>query len=123
VSPWDHEPLLGQLQREVSEELGDPEGVLVADGSATPKKGTESVGVARQWCGRLGKVESCQIGIYLAYAGKSSCAIVNERLYLPRAWAHDPERTTAGFSLGCPSARRVIVRRPGAPCPARSGAT
>ena len=92
VSPWDHLPLLGQLQREVSEEIGDPEGVLVVDGSATPKKGTESVGVARQWCGRLGKVENCQVGIYLAYAGKGSCAIVDERLYLPRAWATDPKR-------------------------------
>lgn len=87
VSPWSHFPLLGQLQREVSEELGDPEGVLVADGTATPKKGTESVGVARQWCGRLGKVENCQVGIYLAYAGKGSSTLVDERLYLPRAWA------------------------------------
>jgi SRSO17 transposase len=92
VSPWNHLPLLGQLQGEVIEEVGDPEGVLVADGSATPKKGTESVGVARQWCGRLGKVENCQIGIYLAYAGKGSCAIVDEQLYLPRAWAMDPAR-------------------------------
>jgi SRSO17 transposase len=92
VSPWNHLPLLGQLQKEVSEEIGDPEGVLVVDGSATPKKGTESVGVARQWCGRLGKVENCQVGIYLAYAGKGSCAIVDEQLYLPRAWARDAAR-------------------------------
>jgi SRSO17 transposase len=49
VSPWDHLPLLGRLQGEVAEDLGDPEGVLVADGSATPKKGNESVGVGRQW--------------------------------------------------------------------------
>jgi SRSO17 transposase len=92
VSPWDHRPLLGQLQEEVAAELGDLQGVLVVDGSATPKKGTESVGVARQWCGRLGKVENCQVGVYLAYAGKGSCALVDERLYLPRAWAKDPER-------------------------------
>ena len=92
VSPWDHTPLFGQLQAEVKDELGDPQGVLVVDGSAMPKKGTESVGVARQWCGRLGKVENCQIGIYLAYAGKGSCALVDERLYLPRAWARDAER-------------------------------
>ena len=92
VSPWDHRPLLGQLQGEVSEELGDAEGVLVLDGSAMPKKGTESVGVARQWCGRLGKIDNCQMGIYLAYGGRGSCAIVDERLYLPRAWANDPVR-------------------------------
>ena len=92
VSPWDHVPLFRQLQSEVGDELGDPQGVLVVDGSGMPKKGTESVGVARQWCGRLGKIENCQIGIYLAYAGKGSCALVDERLYLPRAWAKDSER-------------------------------
>jgi len=92
VSPWNHVPLLGRLQAEVGDELGNPEGVLVVDGSATPKKGSESVGVARQWCGRLGKVENCQVGIYLAYAGQGSCALVDERLYLPRAWAKDPAR-------------------------------
>ena len=92
VSPWDHVPLLGVLQGDVAGELGDPEGVLVVDGSGMPKKGNESVGVARQWCGRLGKIENCQIGIYLAYAAKGSCALIDERLYLPRAWAMDPVR-------------------------------
>jgi SRSO17 transposase len=92
VSVWDHEPLLGRLQAEVAQELGDPEGVLVIDGSAMPKKGSESVGVTRQWCGRLGKVENCQVGVFLAYAGRGSCALVDERLYLPRAWAADPAR-------------------------------
>ena len=92
VSPWDHLPLLRQLQAEVGGELGDPQGVLVVDGSGMPKKGTESVGVSRQWCGRLGKIENCQIGIYLAYAGKGSCALVDERLYLPKIWARDAER-------------------------------
>ena len=92
VSPWDHRPLLGRLQQEVGEEIGDPQGALVVDGSAMPKKGTESVGVARQWCGRLGKVENCQLGVFLAYAGKDSSTLVDERLYLPRAWAFDEER-------------------------------
>ncbi len=92
VSPWDHGPLLGRLQQEVGEEIGDPQGAIVVDGSAMPKKGTESVGVARQWCGRLGKVENCQLGVFLAYAGKDSSTLVDERLYLPRAWAFDEER-------------------------------
>ncbi len=92
VSPWDHGPLLGRLQHEVGEEIGDPQGELVVDGSAMPKKGTESVGVARQWCGRLGKVENCQLGVFVAYAGKDSSTLVDERLYLPRAWAFDEER-------------------------------
>lgn len=55
VSPWDHKPLLGRLQQEVDQEIGDPSGTLIVDGSAMPKKGSESVGVARQWCGRLGR--------------------------------------------------------------------
>jgi len=92
VSVWDHRPLLDHLQEQVSQELGDGEGVLVLDGSAMPKQGTESVGVARQWCGRLGKVENCQLGVYLAYAGRGSCALIDERLYLPRWWAQDPVR-------------------------------
>jgi hypothetical protein len=89
VSPWDHAPLLEQLQAEVARELGDSQGVLVVDGSSVPKKGTESVGVARQWCGRLGKVDNCQVGIFLGYAAKGSCALIDERLYLPRVWARD----------------------------------
>jgi SRSO17 transposase len=92
VRPWDHGPLLARLQGEVAEEIGDPEGVLVVDGSGMPKKGTESVGVTRQWCGRLGKVENCQLGIFLAYAGRGTSTLVDERLYLPRGWAEDPER-------------------------------
>jgi SRSO17 transposase len=92
VSSWDHEPLLGRVQHEVADEIGDPNGVIVMDGSAMPKKGTESVGVARQWCGRLGKVENCQLGVFLAYAGKDSSTLMDERLYLPRAWAEDEER-------------------------------
>jgi SRSO17 transposase len=56
---WDHQPLLAELVRQVATELGEPDGVLVFDPSAFPKKGTESVGVQRQWCGRLGKIDNC----------------------------------------------------------------
>ncbi len=96
VSVWDHRPLIEVLQSEVAAELGDSEGILVIDGSAIPKKGTESVGVTRQWCGRLGKVENCQVGVFLAYAGKGSCTLVDERLFLPRCWAEDAERRHKG---------------------------
>jgi hypothetical protein len=64
VSPWAHGPLLGRLQQEVGQEIGDPQGSLIVDGSAMPKKGTESVGVTRQWCGRLGKAENRQLGVF-----------------------------------------------------------
>ena len=64
-SPWEYDPLLDELVRQVGTELGEADGVLVLDPSAFPKKGTASVGVQRQWCGRLGKVDNCQVGLYL----------------------------------------------------------
>jgi SRSO17 transposase len=60
---WDHRPLLTELARQVGQALGEPDGVLVFDPSAFPKQGTESVGVQRQWCGRLGKIDNCQVGL------------------------------------------------------------
>ena len=90
--PWEHRPLLMTLARQVAADLGEPDGVIVFDPSSFPKKGTKSVGVARQWCGRLGKVESCQVGIYMAYVSRKEHAIVNTRLYLPEEWAKDRKR-------------------------------
>ena len=91
-SPWDHGPWLAELARQVGRELGDPDGVLVLDPSAFPKKGDASVGVQRQWCGRLGKIDNCQVGVYLAYVGPSEHALVDVRLYLPKEWAKDKRR-------------------------------
>lgn len=89
---WDHRPLLGELARQVGRELGEPTGVLVFDPSAFVKQGKKSVGVQRQWCGRLGKVENCQVGVYLGYVSHASHALVDFRLYLPREWATDRAR-------------------------------
>jgi SRSO17 transposase len=89
---WDHRPLLTELARQVGAELGDPHGVLVFDPSGFAKKGAESVGVQRQWCGRLGKVDNCQVGIYLGYASRHEHALVDVRLYLPKEWARDRRR-------------------------------
>ena len=91
-SPWDHQPWLAELARQVGQQLGSPDGVLVLDPSAFPKKGDASVGVQRQWCGRLGKVDNCQVGVYLAYVGPSEQALVDVRLYLPKEWAKDKRR-------------------------------
>jgi hypothetical protein len=66
--------------------------VLVFDPSAVAKSGTASVGVARQWCGRLGKVENCQVGIYLGYVSRHEHALVDRRLYLPQEWTDDKAR-------------------------------
>jgi len=91
-SPWDHSPWLTELARQVGQQLGSAEGVLVFDPSAFPKRGAESVGVQRQWCGRLGKIDNCQVGIYLAYVGPTEHALVDVRLYLPKEWAKDRRR-------------------------------
>jgi SRSO17 transposase len=91
-SKWDHQPLLVELATQVGRELGRPGGVLVFDPSSFPKKGTESVGVKRQWCGRLGKIENCQVGVYMAYVSAEEHALVNTRLYLPEEWATNTAR-------------------------------
>jgi SRSO17 transposase len=90
--PWDHQPLLTTLAHQVGKDLGEPDGVIVFDPSAIAKKGTKSVGVARQWCGRLGKVENCQVGVFMAYVSRKEHALVNTRLYLPKEWAKDKNR-------------------------------
>jgi SRSO17 transposase len=89
---WHDDPVRGELRRHVAEELGDPDAVFVLDGSGFPKKGDDSCGVARQWCGRLGKVDNCQVGAFLGYASRRGQALVGARLYLPEDWAADRRR-------------------------------
>ena len=96
---WDHRPLLRTLAQQVGKQLGEADGVLVFDPSAFAKKGEKSVGVARQWCGRLGKVENCQVGVYMGYVSRVEHTLVNFRLYLPEEWAKDKaRRKEAGVS-------------------------
>ena len=90
--PWDHQPLFATLVGQVGQQLGEPDAVLVFDPSGFAKKGVKSVGVARQWCGRLGKVDNCQVGVYMAYVSRKEHAIVDTRLYLPAEWANDRGR-------------------------------
>jgi SRSO17 transposase len=106
-SPWDHQPLLDELAIQVGQELGEPDAVLVFDPSGFPKAGRESVGVARQWCGRLGKVENCQVAVYLGYVAREEHALVNVRLYLPKEWALDQPRRR---KCGVPRAVRFRTR-------------
>jgi SRSO17 transposase len=89
---WDDEAVMAELRTHVREELAEADGVVVIDPSGFPKKGTESCGVDRQWCGRLGKVDNCQIGVFLAYAAKAGYAPLDRRLYLPEDWANDEAR-------------------------------
>lgn len=83
---WDDAAILAVHQRLVAETLGDPEGVLIVDGSEFPKQGSASVGVARQYCGALGKVANCQAGVFLAYASRKGYTLVDRRLYMPAEW-------------------------------------
>jgi SRSO17 transposase len=86
---WDDHAVRAELRRHVAEAIGDPAGVLVLDGHGVPKKGEDSCGVARQWCGRLGKVENCQQGYFLAYAAPRGKALIDCQLYLPAGRAAD----------------------------------
>jgi SRSO17 transposase len=104
---WDHRPLLTELARQLGRELGEADGVLVFDPPAFPKQGTESVGVQRQWCGRLGKIDNCQVGLYLGYASRREHALVDVRLYLPREWA---SRLRRRRKAGVPDAVRFRTR-------------
>src|SRR5438552_915367 len=93
---WDDEAVMAELRRHVGEVLADPDAVLVLDGSGFPKKGTASCGVGRQWCGRLGKVDNCQLGVFVAYAAPRGCTLIDARLYLPADWAADGKRRRLG---------------------------
>jgi SRSO17 transposase len=94
---WDDRAVRSELRRHVRDDIGDPKGVLILDGHAVPKKGDDSCGVARQWCGRLGKVDNCQVGYFLAYAGKRGKALVDARLYLPEQRAADVVHRTKTY--------------------------
>ncbi|MFZ5502505.1 MAG: IS701 family transposase [Pseudomonadota bacterium] len=83
---WATAPVLEQAQRLVADWLGEAEGVVIVDGSGFPKQGDQSVGVAWQYCGHLGKLANCQQGVFVVYASRQGYAFLDERLYLPEAW-------------------------------------
>src|SRR5215472_12027617 len=83
---WDEAAMLETYQRLVQDEMGEPAGVLILDETGFAKKGQDSVGVARQYCGALGKVENCQVGVLAAYASRQGYALVDKRLFIPEVW-------------------------------------
>jgi SRSO17 transposase len=89
---WSDTPLREELHRDVAKTIGSPDGVMILDGSGFPKKGTESVGVQRQWCGRLGKEDNCQVGQFVAYAAGGAYALLDGELYLPKSWLTEEQR-------------------------------
>ena len=91
-APWATAPLIAALQQYLAPRLSAPDGVFVIDESGFPKQGTHSVGGAPQYCGALGKVANCQMGVLLAYVSARGHALIDAQLFLPRAWTDDPER-------------------------------
>jgi SRSO17 transposase len=89
---WRDLKLRVEMRAHIVQEIGSPDGVLVIDSSGFQKKGEESVGVARQWCGRLGKIDNCQIGVFVAYSAPGGHTLLDAELYLPESWAGDRTR-------------------------------
>lgn len=109
---WNADAVRADLQGYVIEHLGDPAGVLVIDETGFLKKGTKSVGVARQYSGTAGRIENCQIGVFLVYATARGRTFLDRELYLPRDWATDlARRTAAGVPEAIPFATKLQLAR------------
>jgi SRSO17 transposase len=94
-SAWEADEVRDDLRAFVIEHLSEPDGVLVVDETGFLKKGRHSCGVARQYSGTAGRIENCQIGVFLGYAGAKERAGIDRALYLPKDWAEDAERRAA----------------------------
>jgi SRSO17 transposase len=93
--PWDHRPLVTVLVGQVAARLGESDGIIAFDPSSFPKRGTHSVGVKRQWCGHRGKVDNCQVGVFMGYVCEQDHALLDFRLSLPEDWVWDEQRRHA----------------------------
>ena len=103
-SPWDHRPVLDKVARDANELLGGTEdSFLLIDETGFPKKGRDSVGVSRQWCGRLGKVDNCQTAVCASLGKGSLATLIDTALFLPREWTDDAARMAA---VGVPRAHQ-----------------
>ena len=92
-SAWDDQLVIDQIAQDANQLIGDnKDSCLILDESGIPKKGTKSVGVARQWCGQLGKVENCQVGVYSVLGFQDRATPIGYRLFLTEAWVNDEKR-------------------------------
>ena len=122
---WDPDALRDDVRAYVVEQLGDPAGVLVVDETGFLKKGAKSAGVQRQYSGTAGRIENCQVGVFLAYASGKGRALVDRELYLPAEWASDPARRAeahvpeqVGFQTKPQLAQQLLARALDAGVPA-----
>src|SRR6478609_6221983 len=123
---WDADAVRDDLVGYVAGHLGHPDGVLVVDETGFLKKGTKSCGVARQYSGTAGRIENCQVGVFLGYATRHGRALLDRALYLPKDWAGDADRRAAagvpaavGFATKIVLARGMVERAVAAGVPAR----
>ena len=86
---WDEENMLHKYRSMIADDMGAPDGVLIFDESGFPKKGNDSAGVSKQYCGTLGKVDNCQVGVFAAYASSQGYALLDKRLFIPEKWFTD----------------------------------
>jgi len=91
-APWDDENMLTKYHSLINDDLGGPDGTLIFDESGFIKKGQDSIGVARQYCGNVGKVDNCQVGVFAAYASEHGYALIDKRLFIPQKWFTDAYR-------------------------------
>src|SRR5499426_1978362 len=109
---WDDEAVRDDLRAYLMEHLGEPQAVLVIDETGFLKKGQHSAGVARQYSGTAGRIENCQIGVFLAYASSQGHALLDCALYLPKDWSNDGERCqSAGVPEKHPFATKPELAR------------
>jgi SRSO17 transposase len=108
-SPWDHKPVVAQIGRDADRLLGGkPSSCLIIDESSFAKQGERSVGVARQWSGRLGKVDNCQVAVFGVLSDGQRHTPVDMRLYLPKGWIDDPARCE---QAGIPPQARTLASK------------
>ena len=88
-APWDEDNMLVKFRSFVNDDLGSPDGALIFDESGFVKKGQDSVGVARQYCGTIGKVDNCQVGVFAGYVSEHGYALIDKRLFIPKNWFED----------------------------------
>jgi SRSO17 transposase len=109
---WEADEVRDDLQAYVREHLADPEGVLIVDETGFLKKGEQSVGVQRQYSGTAGRIENCQIGVFLAYQSARGHAFLDRALYVPEEWAQDqPRRRAAGIPKEIRFATKPVLAR------------
>jgi SRSO17 transposase len=91
-APWNDDKIIAKYRSCVNDDLGSPDGALIFDESSFVKKGQDSIGVARQYCGTIGKVDNCQVGVFAGYVSEHGYSLVDKRLFIPEKWFTDDYR-------------------------------